>query len=341
MFGRQPRLVIDALLDMYDPELGSLNHTAYVSDLQKRLQQTYSLVSEAMKKCAAKTKGRYDMKVRGAVPQMGDQVLVKLVGLVGKHKLANKWETEPYTIVGIPDENMPVYIVQRSTGKGPRRTLHRNMILPLALPLVDHGKDATEEVGHCAGENRGDRMTAHSEETATSVYSPAGFDMTSSSSDEEWGSSLFATRWPRQKTGSPGIGRSTGSGAGGRLSDDGLEVSITEGGPQLRDDAVDDQYQQQDSIQSSSSAPSLESDTDTASEEVQALEPSPEQNGSPECSSGSIEDLVIDHEELLPSSDNVGLPDETETGDEQKNSAPVLRRSRRRRKSPDRFGTTV
>ena len=165
--------------------------------------------------------------------------------------------------------------------------------------------------------------------------------MTSSSSDEEWGSSLFATRRPRQKTGSPGIGRSTGSGAGGRLSDDGLEVSITEGGPQLRDDAVDDQHQQQDSNQSSSSGPSLESDTDTASEEVQALEPSPEQNGSPECSSVSIEDLVIDHEELLPSSDNVGLPDETETGDEQKNSAPVLRRSRRRRKSPDRFGTTV
>ena len=341
MFGRQPRLAIDALLDMHDPERGSPNYTAYVSDLQKRLQQTYSLVSEAMKKCAAKTKGRYDMKVRGAVPQMGDQVLVKLVGLVGKHELANKWETEPYTVVGIPDENMPVYIVQRSTGKGPRRTLHRNMLLPLALPLMDHGRDATEEVGHRACENRGDRMTAHSGETATSVYSPAGFGMTSNSSDEEWGSSLFATRWPQQKTGSPGIGRSTGSGAGGRLSDDGLEVNVTEGSPQPSDDAVDVQHQKLDPIQSSSSEPSLESHTDTASEEVQALEPSPEQDESPECSSGSIEDLVIDHEELLPSSDNVELPDETETGDEQKNSAPVLPPSRRRRKSPDRFGTTV
>ena len=92
MFGRQPRLAFDALLDMHDPEWGSPNYTAYVSDLQKRLQQTYSLVSEAMKKCAAKTKGQYDMKVRGAVPQMGDQVLVKLVGVVGKHKLANKWK---------------------------------------------------------------------------------------------------------------------------------------------------------------------------------------------------------------------------------------------------------
>ena len=126
-----------------------------------------------------------------------------------------------------------------------------------------------------------------------------------------------------------------------KASDDGLEVSVTEGSPQPSDGAVDDQHQQLDPIQSSSSGPSLESDTDTASEEVQALEPSPEQDESPECSSESIEDLVIDHEELLPSSDNVELPDETETGDEQKNSAPVLRHSRRRRKSPDSFGTTV
>ena len=48
------------------------------------------------------------------------------------------------------------------------------------------------------GENRSDRMTAHSEETAMTVYSPPGFDMTSSSSDDEWGSSLFATRCPRR-----------------------------------------------------------------------------------------------------------------------------------------------
>ena len=47
-------------------------------------------------------------------------------------------------------------------------------------------------------------------------------------------------RYPWRKTGFPGIGRSTGSGAGVGLSDDGLEVSVTEGSRQLRDD-VDDQ----------------------------------------------------------------------------------------------------
>ena len=73
----------------------------------------------------------------------------------------------------------------------------------------------------------------------------------------------------------------------------------------------------------------MESNIDTAPEEVQSLEPSPEQAGSSECSSRSIEDLVIDPEVLLPSSDNVEGLDETETGDGQQNFAPMLCRSRR------------
>ena len=84
MFGRHPRLAIDALLDLYDPERVSSNYTAYTIDIQKGLQQTYSPVSEAMKKCATKTKGWYDIKVRGIAQKMGEQVLVKLVGLVGE-----------------------------------------------------------------------------------------------------------------------------------------------------------------------------------------------------------------------------------------------------------------
>lgn len=141
MFGRQPRLAVDALLDLHSlgETVGSADHSVYVNDLQDRLKDMYSLVNEAMKKCAAKSKDRYDLKVRGTVPQVGDQVLVKVVGLVGKHKLANKWETDPYTVISIPIKDMPVYVVQRSTGIGPKRTLHRNMLLPLALPLVDHG----------------------------------------------------------------------------------------------------------------------------------------------------------------------------------------------------------
>lgn len=140
MFGRQPRIAVDVLLDSHNPATENRTYTDYVTELKQRLHHTYGLVTEAMKKCAAKSKGRYDTRVRGAVPEVGDQVLVKLVGLIGKHKLANKWESETYTVIERPGDGMPVYVVQRSTGTGPKRTLHRNMLLPLALPLVDHGQ---------------------------------------------------------------------------------------------------------------------------------------------------------------------------------------------------------
>ena len=75
--------------------------------------------------------------MRGAVPEEGDLVLVRLVGLTGKHKLADKWESEPYRIVKKPDPEMPVYVVHRCDGTGNDRTLHRNMLFPLSLPLSE------------------------------------------------------------------------------------------------------------------------------------------------------------------------------------------------------------
>ena len=39
-------------------------------------------------------------------------MFVKLVCLTGKHKLADKWKTEPYRIIRKPDAGMPVYVVQ-------------------------------------------------------------------------------------------------------------------------------------------------------------------------------------------------------------------------------------
>ena len=137
MYGRKPRLAADVLLDLQFPGSGTRCQTEYAKDLKKRLETTYQVAQEAIKKAASRAKGNYDLRVRGAVPEEGDLVLVRLVGLTGKHKLADKWESEPYRIVKKPDPEMPVYVVHRCDGTGNDRNLHRNMLFPLSLPLSE------------------------------------------------------------------------------------------------------------------------------------------------------------------------------------------------------------
>ena len=60
----------------------------------------------------------------------GDLVLVKRKGFTSKHKIADKWESEPYEIVSQCSDGLPVYTVMRNDRE---RTLHRNMLFPLVL----------------------------------------------------------------------------------------------------------------------------------------------------------------------------------------------------------------
>ena len=64
---------------------------------------------------------------------MGDRVLVRNAGFKGKHKLADKWDRDPYVVLDKPNKNIPVLKIQKESGNGPVRTLHRNMLLPFSL----------------------------------------------------------------------------------------------------------------------------------------------------------------------------------------------------------------
>ena len=68
------------------------------------------------------------------MPEASDLVLVKFIGLRGKHRLTDQWESERYEVIRKPDPAIPAYIVKRCDGEGHERTLHRNMSFPLALP---------------------------------------------------------------------------------------------------------------------------------------------------------------------------------------------------------------
>ena len=84
-----------------------------------------------MKRSQHRQKEHYDLKSRGAVLEVGDRVLVKVVAFNGRHKLADKWEEEPYVIICQPNEGVPVYEVRREDGQGRKRLLHRNLLLPI------------------------------------------------------------------------------------------------------------------------------------------------------------------------------------------------------------------
>ena len=136
MFGRHPRLAVDAYLGINTSEdlvLRSKEH--YATKLKKRLQFAYKIASREAEKSAQRNKANYDLKVREAILNVGDRVLVRKVGLKGKNKLADKWDKQPYTIIGIPNRGVPVYNVQKEGGDNMIKTLHRNMLLPFSAIL--------------------------------------------------------------------------------------------------------------------------------------------------------------------------------------------------------------
>ena len=144
MFGREPRLPIDVKFGLSTQQDGA-DHTQYAADLKERLRRAHELASAAMEKTAQKYKSRYDSKVRENTIQEGDRVLVKNVGLKGRHKLADRWSKTVYRVSQRVNPDMPVYIVSPIDGTGPSRTLHRNMLLPCGfLPTEIEGPKADE-----------------------------------------------------------------------------------------------------------------------------------------------------------------------------------------------------
>ena len=138
MFGRHPRLAIDAFLGLTPDTVSAANQTEYARKLRERLDFAYKTAQEAAKRGTAQHKRYYDLKVRstGAL-QPGDRVLVKNVGLRGKQKLADRWERHPYIILSQPNPDIPIYNVKLENSRSRKiRTLHRNLLLPfMGLPL--------------------------------------------------------------------------------------------------------------------------------------------------------------------------------------------------------------
>ena len=151
MFGRAPRLSVDVFLGL--PERDNLHAT--VKSVRHNLEAAYKAVNEAMKQARTRQKKNYDKKVRGSSINVGDYVLVKNVGIKGKHKLADKWKTELHIVVDQPNKDIPVFKVRPEDGTK-ERMLHRNMLLPLTLPwpeAVDKSEMRVDDVDVCSDDD--------------------------------------------------------------------------------------------------------------------------------------------------------------------------------------------
>ena len=126
MFGRQPRLPINVFLGV-DPD-----YTPSVESVKKRLEAAYKAASEAANKAGKRQACNYDRKTRGPSIQPGDMVLLKNVGLKGKHKIADKWQQESFTVLERPNPHIPVYRIKRGAEV---KVVHQNLLLSVTLPF--------------------------------------------------------------------------------------------------------------------------------------------------------------------------------------------------------------
>ena len=129
MFGRQPRLPVDLAFGLPVSEKTSTSHSQYVEKLKSHLEGSYKIATENAAKVMGRNKLRFDKQVTASDLSVGDRVLVRNVRLRGKHKLADRWESDVY-IVQKKAGTLPVYTVKPETKDRPIRTLHRDLLLP-------------------------------------------------------------------------------------------------------------------------------------------------------------------------------------------------------------------
>lgn len=192
MFGREARLPVDLCFNTSVDGKDPVKYQQYVESMKRDLQNAYKLASDASQKSHERNKKYYDKRVKHQTLEEGDRVLIKNLGLTGKHKLQDRWNSLPYIVVKkLPD--LPVYRLKPERGSGGIQTLHRDHLLPIGesvrFTTQDENKqDPRRPVTRTQTEQRRVRKETRKEEVQ--VENPDEFE--ESSSDEEYGGHYFS-----------------------------------------------------------------------------------------------------------------------------------------------------
>lgn len=146
LFGRLPRLPVDLLFGI-EQEDSPGPYQDYVDKWRQRMTEAYNIATRNALKSAQRGKTQYDKKVYGPPLQIGSRVLVRNVTEKGgPGKIHSYWEDNVYVIKSQKGEDSPVFELEPENGKGRKRVVHKNMLLPCDfLPVTtDNNKTANE-----------------------------------------------------------------------------------------------------------------------------------------------------------------------------------------------------
>ena len=135
MFGREPVLPIDVVLNSENELDIPKSYPQYVKDWKNQMTEAFQIAFEKSEKNKERNRLRFLQKPQLSTLKIGDRVLVKnVVERGGPGKLRSYWEQEIYKIVGVkdsPDYQIPVVydIRKESDPKSKIRTVHRNLLM--------------------------------------------------------------------------------------------------------------------------------------------------------------------------------------------------------------------
>ena len=143
MFGREPRLAIDVYLGLTPNNRTKVGSSSkFVADLKRRLSQAYDIAQRNSRMASKRHKNIYDRRPMVSSLKKGDRVLLR--NLTPSGKLDNFWEEDTYVVTSKPNNDLPVFEIQRENGQGRKRMIHRNHLLPCPFPPDSTPQDVSD-----------------------------------------------------------------------------------------------------------------------------------------------------------------------------------------------------
>ena len=106
---------------------------------------------------------------------------MRRVHFEGKHKLVDRWNHRPFIVTEIPQEGSPVYIIKPEDGIGTKKTVHRNLLMPInGISLQNLDSDFPPE--STSRKTRSHKTACNKESVDKPIYD---YESSSSSSDSE------------------------------------------------------------------------------------------------------------------------------------------------------------